>query len=118
MEPFTKKQQHDLRVLIDFVRVYCHARHDQGERAPFDLPPEIAHRYPKGVELCGECAGLLAHGIAKRRKCPLDPKPSCKHCRIHCYGKEYRTRIREVMAFSGRRVIMRGRFDYLWHYFF
>lgn len=118
MEQFTKRQQRDLAVLIDFVRVYCHARHDLARRASFELPPEIVPRYRRGVELCPDCAGLLSHGIRKRRKCPLDPKPSCKHCSIHCYGKEHRAKIREVMGFSGRRMIMRGRLDYLWHYFF
>lgn len=117
METLTKKQQHDIRILTDFIRVYCHARHDLAQRAPFDPPPELRHRYPDGVDLCPDCAGLLAHGIQKRRKCPLDPKPSCKYCRVHCYNKEYRAKIREVMAFSGRRMILRGRLDYLWHYF-
>ncbi len=118
METFTPGQQKDLKVLIDFVRVYCHASHDPAAREPFAVPPELEGRYRKGVSLCPACAALLSHGIAKRRKCPLDPKPSCKHCRIHCYSTEYRTKIREVMAFSGRRMIMRGRLDYLWHYFF
>lgn len=117
METLTKKQQNDMRILTDFVQVYCHARHDRSLRTPFEPPPELRHRYPKGVDLCPDCAGLLAHGIQKRRKCPLDPKPSCKHCRVHCYSKEYRAKIREVMAFSGRRMILRGRLDYLWHYF-
>lgn len=118
METFTPGQQKDLKVLIDFVRVYCHSCHDPAALEPFAVPPELAGRYRKGVRLCPDCAALLSHGIAKRRKCPLDPKPSCKHCRIHCYSKEYRAKIREVMAFSGRRMIMRGRLDYLWHYFF
>ncbi|RNC70649.1 MAG: nitrous oxide-stimulated promoter family protein [Desulfuromonadales bacterium] len=118
MEQFTRDQQKDLKVIIDFVRVYCHARHERAGRAPFELPQEMTRHYGKGVDLCPECAGLLAHGITKRRICPLDPKPSCKHCRIHCYSREYRAKIREVMGFSGRRMIMRGRLDYLWHYFF
>ena len=72
----------------------------------------------KAVYLCGDCAALVNYAMDKRRKCPLDPKPSCKHCPIHCYGKAYRTKMREVMAFSGKRLILRGRLDLLWHYFF
>ena len=118
MEQLTEQQQKETKVLIDFVRVYCHERHREAQRHPFDLPPELHSRYRRGIELCSDCAGLLAHGIARRRKCPLDPKPSCKHCHIHCYSKEYLAKIREVMGFSGRRMILRGRLDYLWHYFF
>jgi len=115
MEQFTGRQLKDLKILIAFVRLHCRARHDG--QAAVTLPPDLA-RLEKGVELCPDCTGLLLHGIERRRKCPLVPKPTCKDCHVHCYSKEYRTRIREIMAFSGRRLIMRGRLDYLWHYFF
>jgi uncharacterized paraquat-inducible protein A len=116
MQQFTTHQQKDLKVLIDFVTVYCHARHERSSRGPFDLPSEMKARFPQGVDLCTGCAGLLAHGIQKRRSCPLDPKPSCKRCHVHCYSRDYRAKVREVMGFSGRRMILRGRIDYLWHY--
>ena len=115
MEQFSAKQQRDLKVLIDFVRLYCRARH-AGQEA-VTLPPELAVA-GKGLALCPDCVGLLLHGIERRRRCPLDPKPTCKNCRIHCYSRDYRAKIREIMAFSGRRMLMRGRLDYLWHYFF
>jgi hypothetical protein len=56
--------------------------------------------------------------MKKRALCPLDPKPACKDCHIHCYTKEYRQQIRTIMAYSGKRMILRGRLDYLWHYYF
>ncbi len=114
MELFTSAQKKDLKVLINFVRVFCRAKHNDH--------PRVAATDAEGgggdVHLCADCAGLVAYALEKRRKCPLDPKPSCKNCHIHCYSKEYRARIREIMAFSGRRMIMRGRLDYLWHYLF
>ena len=103
-------------MLASFVRVFCHARHKDAARSEDGFPAELVGCLKGG--LCGECAALLAHAVEKRRKCPLDPKPSCKHCRIHCYSREHRDRIREIMAYSGRRMILRGRLDYLWHYFF
>lgn len=118
MEEFPHHHLKDLRILADFIRVYCHARHTTAPRNACELPPELVRYYRRGLLLCPECAGLLTHGIRKRRSCPLEPKPACKQCRIHCYGKEYRAKIREVMAFSGRRLLLRGRLDYLWHYFF
>ncbi len=114
MEQFTSAQKKDLKVLLTFVRVFCRARHSALPRTEV-----AAEGVVSGVlHLCADCAGLVAYALEKRRKCPLDPKPSCKHCHIHCYSKEYRSRIREIMSFSGRRMIMRGRLDYLWHYFF
>jgi len=115
MEQFTKAQRKDLKVLVNFIRVYCETRHGG---AAATLPAELTETFGKGISLCPGCRGLLDYALLKRRNCPLDPKPSCKNCRIHCYSKEYRAMIREIMAFSGRRMIMRGRLDYLWHYLF
>jgi hypothetical protein len=114
MEQFSKAHIKELRVLIRFVSIYCLARHEKGHR----VKVHMKGIYGGELSLCGECAALVEHAVARRLKCPLNPKPSCKNCRIHCYGKEYRARIREVMAFSGRRMILRGRIDYLWHYLF
>src|SRR5512138_722152 len=115
MEQFTGRQIKDLKVLAKFVQVYCRARHGKDDaKAVIDLGALLG----KDVKLCGECAGLVAYAVERRRKCPLEPKPSCKHCPVHCYSKEYRAKIREVMAFSGKRLILRGRLDLLWHYFF
>lgn len=101
---------------MSFVRVFCSLQHDHQAESP--LPHELAGMFKKGLLLCPDCRTLVGHALEKRRKCPLDPKPSCRKCHIHCYSREYRARIREIMAFSGRRMIMRGRLDYLWHYFF
>ncbi len=116
MEQFTKAQKKDLRVLVTFTATYCRAKH--GERASFPLPEDLSGDFPRGVELCPDCAQFLAYALERRRRCPLDPKPSCKHCHVHCYSKAYRARVREIMAFSGRRMILRGRLDSLWHDFF
>ncbi len=110
MEQLTGAQKKDMKILTDFVLLYCGAKHGDRKKA----------RAIGGCDalLCGECATLVEYGMEKRRRCPLDPKPSCKKCRIHCYGRDYRAKVREIMAFSGRRMIMRGRLDYLRHYFF
>ncbi|SNB47839.1 nitrous oxide-stimulated promoter family protein [Geobacter sp. DSM 9736] len=118
MDQLTDQQINDQKVLFDFIRVYCRAKHASVEAAEVEIPEKMRRFYRKGLSLCPDCAALAAYALEKRRKCPLDPKPSCKHCRIHCYSREYRSRIREIMAFSGRRMILRGRLDYLWHYFF
>jgi len=114
MEQITGAQKKDLKILIGFVKVYCKARHGGEEKAWC----EVSGVARSEAFLCRECAAVVEHAVEKRRKCPLDPKPSCKKCRIHCYGKDHRERIREIMAFAGRRMILRGRVDYLRHYFF
>lgn len=114
METLTKHQKKDIRLIGKFVEVYCAGKHGAVERSPFALPADLGPR-----QVCPDCAGFMAYAIAKRMKCPLEAeKPTCKHCRIHCYGKTEREKVREIMAYSGRRLMMRGRLDYVWHYFF
>jgi uncharacterized paraquat-inducible protein A len=114
MEQFTREQLKDIKVLVKFIQLYCAAHHDNQEQAA--LPTEIEEMFKSGVALCPECSAILEHGLLKRSRCPLDPKPSCKRCHIHCYSREYREKIRNIMAYSGKRMILRGRLDYLWHY--
>lgn len=115
MERLNNEQLKDLKVLMRFIEVYCRGNHPASEKHETTIT-ELGEK--KGVSLCSECTALLSYSVMKRRKCPLDPKPSCKHCKIHCYSTEQRSKIREVMAYSGRRMIMRGKIHYLWHYFF
>lgn len=118
MSELTPQQCKDMKVLITFVSIYCREKHGAREPGSGELPPELETACPGDLYLCRDCATLVAHAIEKRRKCPLDPKPSCKKCHIHCYSRQYREKIREIMAFSGRYLILRGRLQYLWHYFF
>lgn len=108
----------DLRTLAVFVEIFCHARHGGArevvELKGFDVKKLAGHE----LRLCGECTKLLAHALVKRSVCPMDPKPMCKHCPNHCYHPSYREKIREVMKFSGKRLMLSGRLDYLIHLYF
>ena len=114
METITSQQKKYIRLIGKFVEVYCTGKHWETEKKPFLLPVDLGER-----RMCPECTIFMAYAIAKRMKCPLEAeKPSCKKCRIHCYAKTEREKVREIMAYSGRKLMMRGRLDYLWHYFF
>ena len=114
MEALTRHQKKDIRLIGKFVEVYCAGKHAAAERAALLLPAELGER-----QLCSACAAFMTYAIAKRINCPLEAeKPSCKHCRIHCYGKEQREKVREIMSYSGRKLMLQGRLDYVWHYFF
>jgi hypothetical protein len=118
MNELDKKQISDLKILARFIQLFCHARHDLKVTGEESMPEFLRSRHTDKNRLCPDCASLLAHGVKKRSLCPLDPKPSCKSCHIHCYTPEYRQRIREIMAYFGKRMILRGRLDYLFHYWF
>ena len=106
----------DLGVLGKFVAVYCRHHHD-APREPFAMKGmNLAATSLGKRKVCGECAKLLAHAVTKRAICPFEPKPACRLCADHCYSNEYRAKIREVMKFSGRHLILRGHLHLLFHF--
>jgi hypothetical protein len=114
METMTKHLKKDIRLIGKFVEVYCAGRHGSTRRNRFPLPGRLGER-----RLCSDCYEFMAYAMAKRMKCPLESeKPSCKACQIHCYTADQREKVREIMAYSGRKLMLRGRLDYVWHYFF
>ena len=117
-EKLDAKKRKDIRVLTDFIEIYCREHHGAEVREPFVFRDDRLHDIlrDRNLELCIECSKLLNHGIAKLLLCPYDPKPTCKKCETHCYAPDYRRRIREVMRFSGMYLVKRGRVDLLAHY--
>jgi hypothetical protein len=114
---FSKKEKDDIRTLMKFVGIYCRENHPE-EKAPFSFKPfDISELEKKEIPLCQDCNRLLTYGLTMRLKCPHDPKPMCKKCETQCYHGDYKSKIREVMKFSGMYVVKRGRVDLLYHYF-
>ncbi len=114
--PLTAKEKKDLKILALFTSVYCRDHHCEERTGLTDLPAQLAslQRY----HCCSRCQEFLLYAIERRLNCPVDEKPSCKHCKIHCYRSGHREHVREIMRYSGRALIRRGRLDLLWHYLF
>lgn len=112
-----RKEKRDIGTLARFVALYCRLNHHGGRQVFRFKRPAFESFFEKPIELCPDCTKLLKYGLAMRLRCPLDPKPMCKKCPNPCYKPEYRTKVREVMRFSGMHLIKRGRIDLLYHYF-
>ena len=114
MKTITRQQLKDISLIGKFVEVYCAGKHRDAGQTPITLPAGQG-----GRTLCPECSSFLEYAITRRLHCPLEAeKPSCKHCRTHCYTKSQLAKVKEIMAYSGRKLMLRGRLDYIWHYFF
>ena len=111
--------KNDLKVLANFIDIYCKNRHFDRPRQPVSLKGhDVNDLAGRPVQLCDTCVKLILHAFVKRTNCPLSPKPACKHCPDHCYHPRYREAIQEVMRYSGRKLILSGRLDYLFHLLF
>ncbi|HNT00323.1 MAG TPA: nitrous oxide-stimulated promoter family protein [Polyangiaceae bacterium] len=58
--------------------------------------------------LCESCEQLWNYVRERTERCPFGTeKPTCARCPVHCYQKEMRERIRQVMRYAGPRMIWR-----------
>ncbi|MFA6819268.1 MAG: nitrous oxide-stimulated promoter family protein [Bacteroidaceae bacterium] len=59
----------------------------------------------RNKSLCDKCKVLQDYALKRLSSCPYgEAKPSCKQCSIHCYQKEMKSQIQEVMKWAGPRI--------------
>lgn len=55
---------------------------------------------------CDSCNELIQYTKIRIEKCPfMETKSYCSNCEVNCYSKEMRNRIKEVMRYSGPRMV-------------
>lgn len=82
------KRAREKRMVSQMIALYCRKN----------------HRTKNG--LCPECAALADYARQRSDKCPfMESKTFCSNCKVHCYKPQMREKIREVMRFSGPRMV-------------
>lgn len=77
------------RVVNRMIFIYCNSNHNTKET------------------LCNDCQELNQYAFARLERCPFgEKKPTCGSCSIHCYKPSMKQRIKEVMKFSGPRMML------------
>jgi predicted amidophosphoribosyltransferase len=65
------------------------------------------HKTPDG-QFCADCRKLLDYANRRLNRCPFHAdKTTCANCKIHCYRPDMKVRIRDIMRYSGPRMIRR-----------
>lgn len=83
-----KKREREKKMVSQMIQLYCKKQHHSKDG------------------LCTECAALDAYARMRSEKCPfMETKTFCSNCKVHCYKPEMREKIREVMRFSGPRML-------------
>lgn len=87
-------RKQEWRTVLFMIQLYCKGKHKN----------PLALKNPEN--LCADCKGLSDYVRERVKKCPfMETKTFCSACRVHCYKAEMRQKIREVMRFSGPRMM-------------
>lgn len=78
------------KVVEKMIKIYCKANHNVEQM------------------ICDDCQELNNYATRRLENCPFgNNKPTCSTCSIHCYKKDMRLQIKEVMRFAGPRMILK-----------
>ena len=96
-EKFIRKKR-DSKTIEVMIKIYCHGKHRTR------------------VKFCPECEELLKYAIKRINRCPLkERKTTCAQCSVHCYTSVMREKIRNVMRYSGPRMMYKHPILTLFH---
>ncbi len=91
--------QREKKIIKLMISIYCRKKHNS-----------------KKNELCNECSELLEYAHKRLDFCKFgDNKTTCGKCTIHCYKKDMREKIKDVMKFSGIRLIIYNPLELIRH---
>ncbi len=94
----SRRMQREAATIAAMLGIYCRAHH-QAETG-----------------LCQDCKELLDYAEKRLKYCPFqEKKTTCGKCSIHCYKPAMREKIRQVMRFSGPRMLLRHPYLALMH---
>lgn len=89
MKSVESKREREKLLVSQMIRLYCRKK----------------HRTKNG--LCSECRELDEYANLRSDRCPfMETKTFCSNCKVHCYKPQMREKIREVMRFSGPRMML------------
>ena len=85
---FKSRREREKIIVLEMIRMYCAGNHSGG------------------AVLCEECSALAGYSEKRLLSCMYgDSKPVCKVCPVHCYSPQRREQMRNVMKYSGPRMI-------------
>lgn len=85
-----QKRKHEMKTVLLMIYLFCRGKHGSDRKM-----------------LCRECEELATYVEQRIKNCPhMETKTFCSSCETHCYKPEMRERIRDVMRYSGPRMIL------------
>ena len=93
-----RKIDYKKNMLLYMIKLYCRHNHK-----------EYHKNYNKtfgSKNICKECEEVYNYACERTSKCRfISTKTFCSACSSHCYKKDMREKIKNIMIFSGKRMI-------------
>lgn len=91
--------EREKKVIELMIKLYCQKKHGKNRG-----------------ELCKDCTELLDYAQKRLTYCKFqNDKTTCGRCKIHCYKKDMRMKIKDVMRFSGPRILIYRPIEFIRH---
>lgn len=91
LEPLSGRLAREYLTMHHMVELWCHDHHTAMVSHP-----------------CPDCAAFLEYANRRLQKCPYgQDKPTCSNCPVHCYKQAPREFAKDVMRYSGPRMMAR-----------
>lgn len=82
------KRKHEKDIVNLMIKIYCKGNKHNS----------------KG--LCDDCFDLIVYSNTRLDKCPfMKTKTFCKNCNVHCFKEDKKVKIKNVMKYSGPRML-------------
>lgn len=92
------KIEDEMVIVEKMIRLYCRNKHNN-------------------ADMCDDCLQIRNYAFERLTKCPFgDNKSACKNCKVHCYKSDSRQKIREIMRYSGPRMLIYHSKYFFQHY--
>ena len=94
----------DTAVLLVMGKSRRITREEKTIRAMLEI--YCSHFHGGSSSLCASCNELYTYAEKRLAKCLYGSgKPQCNKCPVHCYKPSMREKVKEVMKFSGPRML-------------
>ena len=87
----TGKLLYEHQTIAAMVKIHCKAKHQNQD----------------ATGLCTDCIELLDYAETRLDRCHYgQSNPTCNKCPIHCYKPAQKQMVKEIMIFSGPRMLL------------
>lgn len=94
------------KIVALMIGLYCKKKHVQSLSGLETDNSNLKIHIHNSNSLCPECKALLRYAEARLDHCRFgEQKRACRYCSVHCFKPDMRERMRQMMRFSGPRMI-------------